>query len=354
MNITIFGAGAIGGVIGAYLVKGGQQVTFVDIAEDHVKEMRSNGLKINMQEDPFTVAVDAYTVDELIEKGEPLDVVFLCVKAQYTKAAVQSFMHLLSPQSMVVSFQNGLCESVIASLIGKERTVGCFVNLFADYMKPGEINYGGIGSVYIGEIDRSISKRVENLVEILSLWGNAKSTDNINGYLWGKIAYGTILTATALTNETIADLLDLPRHRLLFCDLAAEVLAVAESKGISPEGFDDWCPELVFPIENRNHNYIDDQFNKLVSRLRTYTKTKTGIWRDLAVRKRKTEVPDHLTPVIEEGELAGLNMELTKATLKMIVEIEDGKREMSIENLEVLHRIHTNKSQLSMNLKSGQ
>ncbi|MCQ6268365.1 2-dehydropantoate 2-reductase [Fictibacillus sp. WQ 8-8] len=339
MKITIVGAGAIGGVIGAYLVKGGQDVTFVDIAVDHVKKMNEQGLTIKGTE-TFTVPVKAYTAAEFVKRDEELELVFLCVKAQHTRDAVRSFKHMLTKNSMVVSFQNGLCEQEIADEIGEEQTIGCFVNLFADYLESGTISYGGIGSVYIGELHGEISPRVEKIVSILASWGNARATDNLSGYIWGKLSYGAILTATALTNETIADVLDNRQNRAMLMDLASEILEVAKEKKIKPMGFDDWEPGLAFPPEARNWDELHAQLDKLVSRLRTYSKTRSGIWRDLAVRKRKTEVPSHLTPIIAEGKSYGIDMRLTEATLSMIIEIEEGKRELSIENLELLHSIH--------------
>lgn len=333
MKITIVGAGAIGGVIGAYLVKGGIDVTFLDVAEDHIRKMQSDGLTIQGNVDAFTVPVKAFTLDEFVTKNEKLDAVFLCVKAQHTKAAVKSFKHMLDEKSCVVSFQNGLCEQEIAEEIGYERTIGCFVNLFADYQEPGVIQYGGVGSVYIGELDGVVSERVTEIVSCLSLWGKAKATQNILGYLWGKIGYGAVLTATAVTNETIADVLDSVKYRKMLLHIATEIFKVAESQGVTPEGFDDWEPSLIYPERS---DQLNEQLDKLVKRLRGYTKTRTGIWRDLAVRKRKTEVPNQLLPVIDEGEKQGFDMTLTKLIVKMIQEIENGERQMSIENLDEL------------------
>lgn len=340
MKITIVGAGAIGGVIGAYLARAGEDIIFVDIDREHVQKMKESGLTIQENDHSFNVPVQALTLDELLEKGEALETVFLCVKAQLTKSAVQSFNHLLFSASVVVSFQNGLCEREIAGIIGKERTIGCFVNLFADYIEPGMIQYGGQGSLFIGELDGVISPRVQDLVQRLSAWGPAKATDNIWGYLWGKLAYGVILTATALTDETIADILEPEHNRKMLMDMAAEVLAVADNLGIKPMGFDDWEPSLAYPVATQDWNRINQQIDSLNQRLRSYTKTKTGIWRDLAVRKRKTEVPYHLNPVIAAGLSAGLDMALTSAVLSMILEIEDGKRELSLANLDVLHQLH--------------
>lgn len=339
MKITVVGAGAIGGVIAAYLAKNGEEVNLVDLNEEHIHKIQQDGLKIQGVE-TFTVPVSSMTMNELLESGEALEIVFLCVKAQHTSIAVNTFKHLLKAESMVVSFQNGLCEYEIASLIGQQRTIGCFVNFFSDYLEPGLIQYGGVGSLYIGELNGSISPRVSDLVSRLQAWGDARATDNILGFLWGKLSYAALLSATALTNETIADVLESRENSRMLLDLASEVLAVAKMENVIPMGFDDWEPTLFFPIEARDWEQIDTQINKLIVRLRSYTKTKSGIWRDIAVRKRKTEVPTQFNPIIQKGEIFGLNMPLTKALVEMITEVENGTRELSLSNFDELHSIH--------------
>ncbi|OLS37304.1 ketopantoate reductase family protein [Bacillus sp. MRMR6] len=344
MAITIIGAGAIGGVIGAYLIKNGEEVVFVDRDTAHVEAMNQNGLTIQMKDSSFTVKAPAYTVDEFFKTKQSVDTVFLAVKAQHTKEAIQPFEKLMHKDSFVVSFQNGLCENIIASIVGKSRTVGCFVNLFADYMSPGKIEYGGVGSLYIGEMDGSESDRVNDLRDRLQCWGKAKATQKIFGYLWSKLAYGSILTATALTNKEIADFFEEREFHPLLNAIGTEVLQVAEKQGITPEPFDNWTPGLLYP--NKKDIELENSYFEIARLLRGYTKTRTGIWRDLAVRKRKTEVLDQLGPVISIGEKLGFTMPLTRSIVSMIQEIEEGQREMSIENINELKDIIKESSKL--------
>ena len=204
MAITIIGTGAIGGVLGAYLVRSGQEVVFCDIAEEHVNKINSEGLTIEGPKETFTVQGKAYTPQQLAEKKEPLGLIFLCVKAHHTEQALTPFLPLLTKDSQVVSLQNGLCERQISRLIGADRTIGCFVNFSADYLEPGRILYGGVASLYLGELDGAISERILRLKDTLQCWGPAQVTDNIWGYLWGKLSYAGLLYATALVDETMA------------------------------------------------------------------------------------------------------------------------------------------------------
>ena len=124
MNITIVGAGAIGGTLGAYLARAGVPVRLVDTDSSHVAAMNERGLTIRGFAEAFTVPVHALTPERL--EG-PVETVLLAVKAQHTAEAVRVLQPHLTADSVVVSVQNGLCERVIADIIGPERTLGCFV-----------------------------------------------------------------------------------------------------------------------------------------------------------------------------------------------------------------------------------
>jgi 2-dehydropantoate 2-reductase len=334
MDITIVGAGAIGGTMGAYLVRSGEQVRLVDRDLDHVEAMNRRGLTIQAFDETFTVPVQACATDDL--RG-PLDVVFLAVKAQHTEEAVRALLPHLSPESAIVSLQNGLCERVISDLAGADRTVGAFVNFSADYLEPGVITYGGAGSLYLGELDGRDSDRVRALQRVMEHWGSIQVTDNIWGYLWGKMGYANMLFATALADETMADVID--RYRPLMIDLAAEVYEVAALEGVRPEPFDNVEPSLYYPRENRDLSAINRSLDDLVARRRRDLKVKSGIWRDLAVRHRKTEVDQQIGLVAQVGKSHGLEMPLTTKLVDLIHELEDGRRQMSWNNVHELDRM---------------
>src|SRR5207302_667400 len=240
MEYTVFGAGAIGGTVGAHMVRGGESVLFVDRDDDHVRAMQQHGLTIRGFDETFTVRVEAATPDALPDR---LQTVLLATKAPATQAAVESFADRLAPDGCIVSLQNGLNELTIARLVGEQRTIGAFVNFSADYLEPGLIHFAGPGAFYIGELDGSITPRLLDLRQALSHWGDVQVTDNIWGFLWGKQAYGAMLFATALTNDSMAEAVD--QHRQVTTDLAREVLRVAVKLGVKPLGFDGFEPDAI-------------------------------------------------------------------------------------------------------------
>jgi 2-dehydropantoate 2-reductase len=155
------------------------------------------------------------------------------------------------------------------------------------------------------------------------------------GYLWAKLAYGAMLFATATTNLSIAGALDAPAYRDLFTGLAKEVLCVARANGITPVGFDGFSPVGFLP--DASNTDALESLTALVAFNRKSAKTHSGIWRDLSVRKRKTEV-SILFPVVETGRRFGVPTPLTNRLIEMIREIEAGGREMRTENLDDLMR----------------
>jgi len=332
MILLIWGAGAMGGTIGAYLARAGHAITLVDRAADHVATINRGGLRITGPVDEFTVTVPAFTPESVT--GE-YPAILLCVKAHHTAEATRMLAPHLAPDGYVVSIQNGLNELVIADVLGWERTIGAFVNFGADYIEPGVIHRGNRAAVVLGELDGQITPRLTVLHRtLLDFDDRAIMTRNIWGYLWGKLAYGAQLFATALTNDSIADSLANPRYRDLYIAVAQEVMRVAQAQDIRPEAFNGFTPLAFLPDTPREVSLqsLDD----MTAHNRRSAKTHSGIWRDLAVRKRKTEADAQLGPIIEAGVRVGVPTPLTARMKELIHEIEEGKRPQSTDNLDVL------------------
>ena len=328
-TILIWGSGAIGGTIGAYLVRAGHDVLFVDNAANHVAAMRRDGLAIEGPIEQFTVPVRAVVPEEISGRFER---VLLCVKAHHTEAATRTLLPYLADAGYVASFQNGLNELVIGGITGMERVIGAFINFGADYLAPGRILYGGRGAFVLGEMNGRRTERLEALHDTLLAFEPAATvTDDILGYLWGKLGYGALLFATAVTDDPIVDVLDAAEHREMLVALAREAVAVAVAKGVRPRGFNGFDPAAFAP--DGNDAAIDASFRDMVVHNRGSAKSHSGIWRDLTIRRRRTEVDAQLGPVIEAAAGLGLATPLTIGLVRMIHQIEDGQRALDRANL---------------------
>ncbi len=330
--IVIWGAGAIGGTVGAYLIRAGADVLFVDQAADHVAALNTNGLAIEGPIEAFTVPATAVTPQDL---GGTVPAIWLCTKAQHTEAAARQLAPHLAPGGHVLSLQNGLNEITIGEVLGAENTLGAFVNFGSDYLGPGRVLFGGRAAVVVGELDGRETDRLRETHRLLSIFEpNAIMTPEIWGYLWGKLGYGALLFATALTDDSIADVLEQPAYRPMLTALARELTDLADAQGVDPKGFNGYTPAAfrsgAAPEETAA------SFDAMVAHNRTSAKTHSGIWRDLAVRKRKTEVDPQLTRPIAIGAEQGHAMPLTRKLVELIQDIEAGRRPLAWETLDAL------------------
>ncbi|MGI8448193.1 MAG: ketopantoate reductase family protein [Streptosporangiaceae bacterium] len=308
MQLTIVGAGAIGGTIGAHLIRDGHDVLLCDADAGHVDAINGRGLSIGGPVENFTVAARAVTPDGL---PGSLGRVAIAVKSHHTAQAAALLRGRLDWEGYVVSFQNGLTVDAITAATGPGRLVTSFVNFGADLLGPGRIMQGNIGTFRVGEPEGGeITPRVAELAEALPY---AEPTGNIMGYLWGKEAYGAMLFAGAVSPLPIAETLEDPRWRPLMLAIAREVLAQAP---VPPEGFDGFEPAD-----------LEGSLDRLATFNRGSAKSHSGVYRDLVVRKRKTEV---------DGQLGGLRGPLTGQVVELIHSIERGERPVDVANLELL------------------
>jgi 2-dehydropantoate 2-reductase len=308
VQLTIIGAGAIGGTIGAHLARDGHEVLLCDTDREHVEAINRDGLSIEGPVENFTVPVPAVTPEGL---PGVLGRVAVAVKSHHTEQAAGLLRGRLAPDGYVVSFQNGLTAEAITAVTGPGRLIASFVNFGADVLAPGRIMQGNVGTFRIGEpAGGAITPRVAELAAALPY---AQATGNIMGYLWGKEAYGAMLFAGAVSPLSIAESLEDPRWRPLMLAVAREVLAQSP---VTPEGFDGFEPDD-----------LEGSLDRLAAFNRGSAKSHSGVYRDLVVRKRKTEV---------DTQIGGLRGPLTCCVTALIHAIERGERQVDVANLKLL------------------
>jgi 2-dehydropantoate 2-reductase len=307
MRYVVLGCGAIGGTVAAGLVRDGHDVLVSDADPAVVEAINARGLRIEGPVENFTVTVPAVAPQDL----PPLDgPVLVAVKSQHTAAAAAALAGRMHGDGFVVSLQNGLNADQLAGAVGRERVVEAFVNFGADVMEPGVVLRGNRGTFMIGELDGTVTDRVRSLAADIV---DATVTDQILGYLWGKEAYGAMLAAIAVSDLSIADGLEDPRYTPLLVEVAREVL--------------DQAPVTPLPFDGFDPDDLEGSLPPLVTFNRESAKSHSGIYRDLMVRHRPTEVPAHL---------GGLKGPMLRRIIELITEIEQGRRTCERSNLDLL------------------
>ena len=307
----VVGCGAIGGTIAAGLARDGHEVLVCDANPDVVSAVRANGIQIEGPVENFTVPVAAVDPSDLPEQLD--GPVLIAVKAHHSAAAAALVAGRLTGDGFVVSMQNGLNAGVLADAVGAGRVVEACVNFGADAIAPGVILRGNRATLMIGETDGAVTERVRMLAADIA---DAQVTDTVLGYLWAKEAYGAMLSATAVSDLSIADALADPAYAQLMTEIARQVLAQAPVTPVPLDGFDP--------------GDLDGSLQRLTEFNRRSAKTHSGIYRDLAVLHRPTEVPAIL------GGLAGDDAPLVRRVIELIAAIEQGKRVCSRANLDLL------------------
>lgn len=239
-KIAVLGTGAIGSSIGADLTQAGYDVTLIDQWPAHVKAMKTNGLKVQFRDSQFQVPVKALNLCDLAAAGGlTFDLVFLAAKSNDHRWLAEFIKPRLKPDGMLVGAQNGMNDDSIAEIIGRERVIGCVVELQAELFTPGQIqrNTTRKGSWFtVGELDGSYTSRVKEVASTLGKVGRCDVTNNIYGAKWTKLIANTMtmgpFSLLGLRNNEAAAL---PGMFEISVKLGRESLAVGTALGYRTE-----------------------------------------------------------------------------------------------------------------------
>ena len=315
-----------------HLMQAGHDVVFVEANTEHVAAIRKKGLRL-------TGLLDA-TVTPVVFEPHEVDGghshVLLAVKSGQTESALTPIVPHLAPDGYVLSLQNGLEESKIAAMVGEARTIGAFLTFSGFYERPGKVRFTRTASFCVGEVDGRVSPRVVELGEILSALQPVEVTDNIMGYLWAKMALGAIYFATATVNADVPEIYDRGLYLKMLGNLAGEVVGVATAAGVTPEAFDGFDPNVFSLSRPRDPASVAANWAAQKAYWSAATQARTGVWRDIAVRRRKTEVDDLMGSVRSIAEGHHIATPRVDALVSIIHDIENGRQELGWQNLDSL------------------
>ncbi len=314
MRICVYGAGAIGGLLGAKLARSGVDVGLV-ARGPHLAAMRERGLTLRGDGEAFTVRPRA--TDDPAELG-PQDFVIVTLKAHQVPGVVDRLQPLLGPGTAVVMAVNGVpwwyfhglggphdgkrLESVDPGGaqwrgIGPERVIGCVVYPAAEVPEPGMIELVEGDRFTLGEPSGGRTERVERLAGALLAAGfkapvRPRIRDEIWVKLWGNLSFNPISALTTATLEAIcAD----PGTRAVARAMMVEAQAVAEKLGVR------------FPIS----------VDKRIDGAAAVGAHKTSMLQDLE-RGRPMEIDALVTAVQELGRLVGAPTPTIDAVLALV------------------------------------
>ena len=253
MKLAIFGAGAIGGYLGAKLAQRGDVDVTLIARGPHLAAMQEHGLRLIEEDGSESVTHPRFAADS--RDAGPQDYVVLAVKAHSVSPALDAITPLLGPDTAVVTAQNGVpwwyfyglegphanrrVESVdpgghIWDAIGPQRVIGCVVYPACEIESPGVIRHDDAENRFsLGEPDGSRSDRASALAKALIDAGlRAPLRNRIRGEIWVKLWGNVALNPlSALTRATLAQICGEPATRAFARNVMLEVQAVAEALG---------------------------------------------------------------------------------------------------------------------------
>jgi 2-dehydropantoate 2-reductase len=331
VNIAVVGAGAIGAATAAFLAKAGWNTEIVCKHQDIADLAQSPGLHVFGVKGEHYVPVRA--VKDIKDLSGPKEVVLLATKATDCLEAAKDLLPVLSPNSIVVSLQNGICEDALAGVIGRDRMVGCVVGWGATMHGPAQIEVTSPGEFVIGNIDHRPDQRLPMVQEMLSAVVPTRISNNIMGELYSKLIINSCINSLGvITGMNLGKLLAQRKIRKVFTALMQEAMAVAAAMGIKVEpaggGKLDYCRFLG------GSSFTSNLKRNLLIRIIgfKYRRIRSSSLQSLE-RGRRTEI-DYLNGYIcDRGREHGVPTPSNDVVVSMIRQIEDGTRKISLENL---------------------
>jgi len=336
-RIAILGSGAIGSVVGGLLTKAGHDVTLVDQWPEHIDAMKKVGLRLSGTCGEHLVPVRALQLHELQSVDTPFDAIFLAVKSYDTDWAAQLATQYLTPDGVVVDFQNGINDERVAAVAGRERTLGCVIAISAGMYEAGHAIRTDTGQVgfYVGELDGRDTPRAQELARLLSGVALTKVTTNLWGQRWSKLAVNCMGNALAgLSGLGSAELRLEPGPRRVSIQLGAEVVRVGRAHGHTIEpligGID--AQRVVEAAEGRGLAEVEAD---LAAEAKRRTGGRPSLLQDV-MKQRRTEVDFLNGHVSAEGRKKGVPTPFNDAIVAAVHAHPVGRLTPSPKNLEPL------------------
>lgn len=194
-GIAVLGAGAIGSSVAADLIDAGCDVTLIDQWPAHVAAMQTDGLRVTMKDRVVQLPVRALNLCDMSSSNRQFDIVLLASKSNDARWLSEFIKPYLKSDGVLVGVQNGMNDDAIAAIIGRDRTMGCVVELQAELFIPGTVqrNTTRQGTWFaVGELDGAYTPRVRAIAEIMGKVGRCDVTNNIYGAKWTKLIANTM------------------------------------------------------------------------------------------------------------------------------------------------------------------
>jgi 2-dehydropantoate 2-reductase len=299
MRIVIVGGGAIGRLFGSFLVRGGNEITLIDIDQETLGALQEKGIGLIEDGSEYPEVATSFPVKALSSADSltGADLVLLLVKSQATLAAVKDVAHLITESCPLLCLQTGLGNLEVAGKIVSEQNILLGITFMsATALSDARVRTGGLAKTYIGEIDGTFSMRLESICQVFTRCGiETQMVKRIIGRLWCKvITYAAINPVSAILQVPNGSLTSKMESITLMKRLLDEGKAVAA--GCSVELVYPDLYELLFDACEKSANNLSSMLQDIFNEIPTEIDAQNGAICRYAA-EHGIKVPTHQTMV---------------------------------------------------------
>ena len=329
MRAAIYGAGAMGTVLGAHIARAGRQIDLITRNIPHVTALKEGGARIGGTVD-FSVPVTALTPDEMT--GE-YDIIFLMTKQRENASICEFLRKYLRSDGAICTMQNGLPEPSVASVVGEERTLGCAVSWGATFKGQGQAILTSSPEKLTFSLG-AYSVNNPNLVkaaDLLSCMGKVTIEHNFIGARWAKLAINSAFSSlSAITGMTFGEVATDKRTKQIALSMLNEAFAVAKSCGVKIEKIQGHDIVKIYRCKGGLKRLIALKLLPLA--MKNHRDIVSGMYYDLKSGK-KCDI-DFINGVIaDKAKNSGISAPLNRKVLETAHKIENKELEISTDNI---------------------
>ena len=329
-RILVVGAGAVGGVTAAILAREQYDTCLVAKYRDLAEKISTEGIDVSGFCGNFCMIIP--TVVQAAELTGKFDYVFLATKADAMVKSAREILPFIHEQSRVVSMQNGICEEALASVVGRIRTIGCVVGWGGTMIAPGVVEMTSDGEYVIGNWDREQDEKLEEVAEMLRQILPCKTSPEIISHLYSKLIINScISTLGAISGLYLGDMLARRYIRNIFIEIIREAIAVADAMELRVKPYAGKLDYYQFLGSGLLASFKRHLTIRVIGY--KYRKLKSSSLQSLE-RGKKTEIDFFNGYISSKGKEYGVNTPVNVKLTRMVQEIENGRRSISVNSLE--------------------
>lgn len=338
MKTAIYGAGAMGTILGAYIARAGYEIDLITRNEEHVKGLLDHGAQI-IGKTEFVQPVHAMLPKDMTQK---YDLILLMTKQLENKKVVQSLLPFLTNEGQICTMQNGLPEVSVSEVIGKDRTFGCAMSWGATFIGNGVSKLTSEDTretltFSIGKYGNNNDDIFQYAVELLNTMGNVIVEENFIGARWVKLLVNSAFSGlSTVLDANFGEVAKHKKSRLLAQKVIKECIEVANAAHI-----------IIEPIQGKDVVKLLDYHTKFKQKIsfmliplaiKKHRLIKSSMLNDIA-KGRTCEIDAINGVVCTYGDNVHVETPINDKIVEIVKSIESGCNTSTWDNLSLFDEL---------------